>query len=75
MSVRRNVHLIAAEAGSEHAAELVPALCEAGHLVRAHVLHHEPKLISAKIDAQQRTRRGRFRESEIKVDLHCGRSR
>jgi starch phosphorylase len=37
MPTRRNVHLIAAEAGSEPAAELLPVLCAAGHVVRAHV--------------------------------------
>jgi hypothetical protein len=30
--------VIAAEAGSERAAEILPALCAAGHAARAHVL-------------------------------------
>jgi len=34
----RPVHVVAAEAGSERAAELVPALRAAGHPARAHVL-------------------------------------
>jgi glycogen phosphorylase len=38
MSAARSVHVIAAEAGSERAAEILPALCAAGHAARAHVL-------------------------------------
>ena len=38
MRAARNVHVIAAEAGSERAAELVPALRAAGHAAHAHVL-------------------------------------
>jgi starch phosphorylase len=38
MPAPRDVHVIAAEAGSERAAELLPALRAAGHAVHAHVL-------------------------------------
>ena len=38
MRAARDVHVVAAEAGSERAAELVPALRAAGHAVHAHVL-------------------------------------
>jgi len=38
MPARRSVHVIAAEAGSECSAELLPPLCAAGHAARAHVL-------------------------------------
>jgi starch phosphorylase len=38
MPARRSVHVVAAEAGSECSAELLPALCAAGHVARAHVL-------------------------------------
>jgi starch phosphorylase len=38
MPPRREVHVVAAEAGSECTAELLPALCAAGHAARAHVL-------------------------------------
>ena len=38
MPSARDVHVVAAEAGSERAAELVPALRAAGHTAHAHVL-------------------------------------
>jgi starch phosphorylase len=38
MPPRRDVHVVAARAGSECTAELLPALCAAGHAARAHVL-------------------------------------
>ncbi len=38
MPSRRDVHVVAAEAGSECTAELLPALCAAGYAARAHVL-------------------------------------
>ena len=38
MSTARDVHVVAAEAGSERAAELLPALRAAGHVAHAHVL-------------------------------------
>ncbi len=38
MPAARNVHVIAAEAGSERAAELLPALRAGGHAAHAHVL-------------------------------------
>jgi starch phosphorylase len=38
MPSRRDVHLVAAEAASECTAELLPALCAAGHAARVHAL-------------------------------------
>jgi starch phosphorylase len=38
MPARRAVHVVAADAGSERTAELLPALRAAGHAARAHVL-------------------------------------
>jgi len=53
MPDRRSVHLIAAEAGSERAAELLPALCAAGHAAHAHVLP-PPAASSADDDSRLR---------------------
>jgi starch phosphorylase len=38
MPARRDVHVVAAEAGSECTVELLPALCAAGHAAHQHVL-------------------------------------
>jgi len=38
MPTCRSVHVVAAEAGSECSAELLPALCAAGHAAHSHVL-------------------------------------
>jgi starch phosphorylase len=54
MSPARAVHVVAAEAGSDRAAELVPALRAAGHVARAHVL---PPPVASEAGEEERLRR------------------
>jgi starch phosphorylase len=51
MARARNVHVVAAESGSERAAELLPALRAAGHAARAHVL--PPPAVAGGTDADR----------------------